>query len=117
MTKFEVLNQLNQNQMDTKEAYRLLYNQPKERKPRKAHWVKVRIRIPESKGVTILLAVLLALPIHIGIIKWIVSKRANQQISEQFQFTPRELIELVAVKGVRVNIHTKTNEKIMLRTI
>ncbi|TNF09325.1 MAG: hypothetical protein EP317_00980 [Bacillota bacterium] len=117
MTKFEVLNQLNQNQLDTKKAYKLLFEQPRERKPRKAHWVKVRISIPESRGVTILLAVLLALPIHIGIIKWIVSRRAKQQISEQIPITPGDLIELVSLKGVLVNIHTKTNERIMLRTI
>lgn len=117
MTKFEVLNQLNQNQLDTKKAYKLLFKSPRERKPRKAHWVKVRISIPESKGVTILLAILLALPIHIGIIKWIVSRRANKQLSDQIPMTPRELIELVSLKGVLVNIHTKTNERIMLKTI
>jgi hypothetical protein len=117
MTKFEVLNQLNENQLDTKKAYKLLFRGPKERKPRRAHWVKVRISIPESRGVTILLAILLALPIHIGIIKWIVSRRANHPISDQLPLTPRELIELVSLKGVLVNIHTKSNERILLKTI
>lgn len=116
MTKFEVLNELNQNQLKPEQAYNLLFKAPKERKPRKAHWVKVKIRIPESKGVTLLLAILLALPIHIGIIKWIISKRVNKPINDQIPLTPRELIELVAVKGVRVNIQTKTREHILIRT-
>jgi hypothetical protein len=117
MTKYEVLTEVKKNQIKPQEAYQMMYHYPKERKPKKANWVKVKIRIPESKGVSILLAVLLALPIHIGIIKWIVSKRANRPISDQFQFTPKELLEMIAIKGVKVNIHTKTNEKILIATI
>ena len=117
MTKYEVLTEVKQNQIKPHEAYQLMFKYPKERKPKKAHWVKVKIHIPESKGVSLLLAVLLALPIHIGIIKWIVSKRANRPISDQFQFTPKEVLEMISIKGVKVNIQTRTNEKILISTV
>ena len=117
MTKYEVLTEVKQNQLKPHKAYQLLFHYPKERKARKAHWVRVKISIPESKGVSLLLGVLLALPIHIGMIKWIVSKRANRPISDQFQFTPKELLEMIAIKGVKVNIQTKTNERIRISTV
>ena len=80
MTKYEVLNQLNQKQISTKEAYDYLFPQVKERIPRRARFVKVRVFVPDSKGVSLFLAILLALPIPIGIIKWIVSKKVKKLI-------------------------------------
>ena len=117
MTKYEVLNQLNQNQIGKKEAYNLLYHEEKVKKPRRARFVKVRISVPESKGVSIFLAILLACPIPIRIIKWAISKKANLQVSEQFQMTPMELIELISIRGVKVDITSKDNEKVFVRTI
>jgi hypothetical protein len=117
MTKYEVLNQLNQKQIRTKKAYSLLFHEEKDRMPRRARFVKVRISVPDSKGVSLFLAVLLAFPIHIGIIKWIVSKKANFQISEQFQMTPMELIELISIRGVKVDVKSKNNEKVFVKTI
>jgi hypothetical protein len=117
MTKYEVLNQLNQKQMSTKEAYDLLYKEEKTRKPRRARFVKVKISVPDSKGASLFLALVLAFPIPIGIIKWAISKKANQQISEQFQMTPMELIELISIRGVKVNVVSKNNEKVFVKTI
>ncbi len=118
MTKYEVLNQLNQKQIERKEAYKMLYQTPKERKPRRAHFVKIKIRIPESRGVTILLKVLFALPIHIGLVKLFLPKRKlSEPISEEFDISPLDLIDLIAIKGVKVDIQTKTNERIYIKTI
>ena len=117
MTKYEVLNQLNQNQIGIKEAYNLLFQQENAKKPHRARFIKVRISVPESKGVSIFLAILLAFPIPISIIKWAISKKANIQVSEQFQMTPMELIELISIRGVKVDITSKNNEKVFVRTI
>jgi hypothetical protein len=117
MTKYEVLNQLNQNQIGNKEAYNLLFPQETTRKPHRARFVKVRISVPDSKGVSIFLAILLACPIPISIIKWAISKKKNIQISEQFQMTPMELIELISIRGVKVDIISKDNEKVFVKTI
>jgi hypothetical protein len=117
MTKYEVLNQLNQKQLNTKDAYELLFKEVKERKPHRARFVKVKIFVPDSRGASIFLGILLAFPIPIGIIKWAISKKSNQYISEQFQITPMELIELISIRGVKVDIISKDNERVFVKTI
>lgn len=117
MTKYEVLNQLNQNQLQPRDAYKMIYKEEKEKMPKKAHFVKIKIRVPESRGATIFLAALFALPIHIGFVRMLLSRRLNKQISDDFQFTFNEIIELVSVKGVIVDVHTKSNERILIKTI
>jgi hypothetical protein len=117
MTKHEVLTQLNQKELKPKKAYRMLYPKTKERKPRRASFVKVSINVPDSRGVNIFLKILLLLPIPIFIIKWVVKKRANVQIGDQMNMTPKELIDLISFRGVKVDIKTATHERVLIKTI
>ena len=117
MTKDEVFTQLNQNEIITKQAYQLLYPKQKQRKPRRASFVKMSIRVPDEKGVNIFLSILFLLPIPIFIIKWVVKKRANIQIGDQMNMSPKELIDLISMRGVRVDIKTATRERILIKTI
>jgi hypothetical protein len=117
MNKFEVLTQLEDKKISPKEAYELLFIPPIERKPRRASFIKASIRIPDQKGVNVLLSVLLILPIPIFIIKWIVARRKNFNLGNQFEIEPKELIDLISLKGVKVMIHAKSKERILLRTI
>lgn len=117
MTKDEVLTQTNRQELHPKEAYKMLYPKLKERKPRRSSFVRISIKVPDSKGVSVFLGVLLLLPIPIFIIKWVLKKRANKVISDQFQLTPLELIELVSIKGVKVDIKSNTNERVLIKTI
>lgn len=117
MTKDEVLTQTNLKQIHPRKAYQMLYPKQKVRKPRRASFVKVNIKVPESKAVTIFLGIILLLPIPIFMIKWILKKRSNEVVSEQFQMTTGELIELISIKGVRVDVRSKTNERVLIKTI
>lgn len=117
MSKDEVLTQLNRKEISPRQAYRILYKPVKERKPRRASFVKLSIHVPDSVGVNVFLKILFFLPIPIFLIKWIIRKRTDQVISDQFQLTTGELIELVSIKGVLVNVMTKTHERIKIRTI
>ncbi|HOI85831.1 MAG TPA: hypothetical protein PLP48_07105 [Acholeplasmataceae bacterium] len=117
MSKDEVLTQLNRKEISSRQAYRMLYKPVKERKPRRASFVKLSIHVPESAGVNIFLKILFLLPIPIFLIKWIIRKRTDQVISDQFQLTTGELIDLISIKGVLVNVITKTNERIKIKTI
>ncbi|MBE0700521.1 MAG: hypothetical protein IH571_02430 [Acholeplasmataceae bacterium] len=117
MTKHEVLNQLHKNEINPKRAYRLLYSHHKERKPRKAHFVKIGIRIPESRGISILLAILFILPIYIGLIKLLIKIFAKNGTIGNSNLTAQDLIDLVSVRGVKVNINASSGEKVLIRTL
>ncbi|RJX25259.1 MAG: hypothetical protein C4537_04605 [Acholeplasma sp.] len=117
MTKDEVLTQLTDKKISSQQAYKMLYPKYKERKPRRASFVKLSLNIPESKGINIFLKVLFALPIPIFIIKMVMRRRLKEKISDQVPLTPSELIDLISIKGVKVNVLTKTNEKIKIYTI
>jgi hypothetical protein len=119
MTKYEVLTKLEKKELNKKKAYQLLYNPYKERKPQRAGFVKIKVRVPDEKAANMLLGIILILPLPIFLIKWILLKRFKnqEQISEQFPMSPSELIDLISMKGVKVNISTKTNERILIKTI
>ncbi|PKK97002.1 MAG: hypothetical protein CVV58_03475 [Tenericutes bacterium HGW-Tenericutes-3] len=120
MTKYEVLNQLNKNELSSKKAYRLLFNSPKERKVRKAGFVKVRIRVPESKGATIFLSVLLLLPMPLFLVKLFIPKKikyGTNNISDQFQMTFGEVLELISLHGIKIDIQTNENVRVFIKTI
>lgn len=120
MTKYEVLTQLNTKMMTPKEAYQLLFSQTSERKPKRAGFIVIRIKIPESKGATLLLRFLLFLPIPIFLAKLFVPKKIKNQegaLNDQIPVTPKELIELVSLKGVKVDVETKDKVKVLIKTI
>lgn len=117
MTKYEVLHQIESKKLSPKKAYEMIYKKPKERKPRRASFIKASIRIPDQKGVNLLLSVLLILPLPIFIIRWVMKKRQNIKISDDLEIGANELISLIAVKGVKILVTTKTRERISLRTI
>jgi hypothetical protein len=120
MTKYEVLNQLNQKKIKSKEAYKLLYNSPRERKPRKAGFIKVRIRVPESKGATVLLSVLLFLPMPLFLVKLFIPRKVKygtKPISDEFPMTFSELLDLVSMHGVKIDIKTHDHVRVLVKTI
>lgn len=120
MTKYEVLNQLNENELSSNEAYKLLYSTQKERKARKATFIKIRVRVPESKGATIFLSILLFLPVPLFLVKLLIPwkiKRSSNNISEQLPMTPQELMKLISVHGIKIDIRTHDNVKVYVKTI
>jgi uncharacterized protein YneF (UPF0154 family) len=118
MTKYEVLNQLNKKELKPKAAYKLLFNEQKIQRAHQAGFVKLKIWIPENKGVSIFLGILFFLPIPLFIIRWVINRRINQeQISEQIPLTPKEIVQMISVRGAKLNVQTKDNVKISLKTI
>lgn len=117
MEKIEVLNKCQSKELTPKQAYRELYHGYRQRKPRRAHFVKVSVRINESKGLSIFLAFLLALPIPIGIAKLFVKRKRDEIISEQFPITYGQLINDLLIKGILIDIDAKDEAKIHIRTL
>jgi len=117
MTKDEVLTQISQKEIKPKQAYRMLYPHTKQRKPRRASFVKIHVHANEGKAVNIFLGIILLLPIPIFLIKWIVGKRADKIVNEQFNITAREFLQMISIRGVRVDVKSKDNERVLIKTI
>ncbi len=120
MTKYEVLNQLNQNELKPKDAYELLYNSQKEAKARRASFIKVRIQVPDSKGVTIFLSILLFLPTPLFLVKMFIPrkiKNSTEVISDQLPMIPKDLIKLISVHGIKIDVKTHDHVRIYIKTI
>ncbi len=117
MKKYEVLTQLENGDVKLGDAYNMLYPKMKERKARKAHFVKVSVRIPEERGVNVLLKILLALPIPIVLIKMILKRRGQTQISDQIPVTMKEILDLISIKGAMVNVHASDRTRVSIKTI
>jgi hypothetical protein len=120
MTKYEVLNQLNQNELNSEKAYNLLYKSQKVRKPRRAGFIKVRIVVPEEKGVNRLLSVLLFLPMPIALVKLFIPRRikkGTEQISDQIPLTFNEMLNLISMRGIKIDIKAKDQTRVYIKTI
>lgn len=120
MTKYEVLNQLNNNEIDSTDAYNQLFQTTKERKPRRAGFIKVRIRVPDSKRATFFLGILLFLPMPLFLVKLFIPKKIkNKQdyVSEQLPMAPKDIIRLISMRGVKIDIKTHDHVKVFIKTI
>ncbi len=117
MENYEVLTKCESKDVSPKKAYRELYGHEKHYKLKKAHFIKVRIRINESPGLSVFLAFLLACPIPIGIAKMFIRKKMDEIVSESFPVTYRQLFSEFMVRGIKVEVDAKNEAKIYIKTI
>jgi len=117
MTKYEVLTQLSNKEIKVKDAYNLLYSKQKDRKLRKASFIKLKIIIPNERKVTVFLSILFLLPIPIFLVRMFMTRKLNTNISNEFPMTYKEALDLVQHKDIKIYVTTKTNEKIRIKTI
>lgn len=117
MTHYEVLNQVKQKKIHPKKAYKMMYQKSRIRKPKRAHFVKIGVNIPDEKGVNAFLKVLLFLPIPIWIVKVILRKRADQKLSDEFPITFKEMMNLMMIRGSMVDVKTHDHVKVLIKTI
>lgn len=117
MTKNEVLNKLSKNEIDYKEAYKMLYPNIKQKKARKAHFVKLSVKVPDSNAANFFIRLLFILPIPIWLVKLIVGRRLNRYVSDDIPISFRDLITLAAVKGTYVKVIANDNTKVLIKTI
>jgi hypothetical protein len=117
MTKNEVLNQLKEKSISKQQAYKLLYAKTKERKPRRASFVKLSVRIPEERWLSIILAILFFLPIPIFIFKIFIRGNRKLEISDQIEITAAELIRLISIRGASVSVRTHDQFRVNIKTL
>jgi len=111
----EVLLQLSQGKLSPNEAFRQMYPAHKPVRVQRAHWIKLRIVIPEERGLTRFLAWLFLFPIPFFMIRMVF--RFVKIDKEDMPFTPKELVNLIAVRGILINVNSHTGEKIYIKTL
>lgn len=111
----EILLGLRDNSITPAEAYQELYPKQKDFKMRRAHFVKLRIRIPEDKAVTRLLRVLFLLPVPLILVK-ILLKFVKAEETESLPLTKQEIYRLISYRGIKVEIKSKSGENISIKT-
>ncbi|MDD3126701.1 MAG: hypothetical protein WC479_03895 [Candidatus Izemoplasmatales bacterium] len=114
----EPLNQLSQGLISPKEAYRQLFGDcPKQKvnKPKKAHFIKIRVVIPNETGVTRFLAFLLLMPVPIFLAKIILRK--VQLDPTEMGISKTDLMQMVSTRGILINVTAKDGVKIYIKTL
>lgn len=112
----QTLDRLGRKEIGKRQAYRTLFPKPaKLRGPKRAHFIKLRIRIPESKGVSAFLAFLFWIPTPILFARVILGFVKID--TKDMPLNKQELINLIAVRGIKVDVKTTDGVRIYIKTI
>jgi hypothetical protein len=114
----ELLKQVEANTLKPKEAYQKIYQ---EKRPvhryRRAHCVKMRIIIPDEKGVTLFLRVLFALPIPILLIRPFLKMAVKKGSQGLGDIDMDDISKLISTKGVSINVRSNDGVIVKIKTI
>ena len=104
--------------MDPEKAYDMLYGEKLDiKKLKKARFVKLSIKIPDSKGVTLLLKTLFALPLPIILIRPFLRKAIESNQSLKDEFDTKELMNMISSKGIKIMVNASDGVKIKIKTM
>ena len=99
----------------------MLYGKSGVSRIRRAHFIKLRVVIPEERGVTAFLAFLFLLPVPLGIVRAILRRALKEEHKEEkggsLPFSEKQLLDLIAYKGILVEVKTHEGQKIFIKTI
>ena len=95
----------------------MLYPRIKTKKVRKAHFVKLKINIPDGRVANVMIRFLFLIPIPIWLVTIIVRRRLNQYVSDDIPISFRDLIHLVSIKGSHIKVMTSDHTNILIKTI
>lgn len=116
MNKYQVLNELSENKISVTKAYKLIYDDAPQFK--KAHFVKIKVRINESRGISLLLAILFFIPIPLSIIKMfarIAIKKGYKDLKD-IPLSIDDIMQVISAKGIKVDVDAHDEAKIYLKT-
>jgi hypothetical protein len=111
----EVLNQLYQKNITPKEAYKQLFDHPKMPHRRRAHWVKIRIVVPDDRKATRWMAFLFGLPIPLFLAR--IGLRFAKLDKEDIPFDQKQMMDLISTKGILVNVTSQDGTIVFIKTI
>jgi len=113
------LAKLQSNLISPEAAYKEIYTKKRKRifLTKRAHFVKLKINIPEEEGANKFLKVLFFLPIPIFIFKFFMMFIKEDKLGDGMPLNKKEIIDLITHKGINININTQSGEKVIVKTI
>ncbi|MCF7933086.1 MAG: hypothetical protein K9K93_07945 [Acholeplasmataceae bacterium] len=118
MTQQDVLLQLENRALSPKEAYRVMYPKQKSHQLRRAHFIKMKVRTNEGKGIDLFLSILFMLPLPMFIVRFAIRRmKSKVTVYDGVQLTPEDLANLVGYRGIKVNVDTHDGVKVRIRTL
>ena len=115
------LEQLQGKKINPEQAYNEIYNKKRKRKRipffRRASFVKLRIKVPDQKGVNRFLRVLFFMPFPILILRIILSFVKFDKYTDDIPFSKSEIIGLIQSKGIKIEVDSHSGEKVLIKTI
>ncbi len=112
----QTLLKLSSGELTKKQAYHELYSTKRIIRQRRAHFVKIKIIIPDEAGVTRFLAFLFLLPIPLTFAKIALRKMKNTESSD-IPISKEEMLKLISVRGIKIDVQSNSGEKIYIKTI
>ncbi len=112
----DILKRVEEKSLSCRQAYKILYDSSYPTRPRRAHFIKLSINVPEEKGVNIFLKVLFFLPVPLFLFR-LIFKFAKFNPDDKIPLTKQEILELVGQKGVYLRVNASSGEKILIKTI
>ena len=116
LSDYEIYNKLQSNEISPRKAYKYLYSSESYiRFTNNAHFVKLRIIIPDEAKVTKFLSVLFFFPIPLVLFKLAIPFIKFDKMD--MPITKAELIKIVNSKGIKIKVNAHTKEKVIIKTI
>ncbi|MBI9008879.1 MAG: VanZ family protein [Tenericutes bacterium] len=113
------LARLQTNEISTEAAYKELYKKKRRKMQltRKAHFIKLKINVPEDKTANRILKVLFFFPFPIFIVRFILMFVKEEKYKDNISLDKAEILKLITSKGINIDVNTKSGEKIVVKTI
>ena len=111
----DVLSMVENKKISYRKAYRSIYQRNNRLSfTNKAHFVKLRIIIPNSNKLNVFLRILFAIPFPLFLVRfgfWFVKDQITQE------FTKTDIIKLISSKRMKVEVKANKGERILIKTI
>lgn len=109
----QTLLDLKNNLVTPKEAYQQLYETSKPRRYHRAHFVKIKVRVPDDKAANRVLGIFLALPFPLFFVKLALKFIKDE---EELPLSKEELYKLITYRGISVQVNSISGEKVYIKT-
>ncbi len=113
----QVLVKCGAKELNAKQAYKTLYPKMQSSPQGRAHFIKLKIRVPESKGATRFLAFLFWLPLPLFYVRIGLNFVKSKDGEEPLPIPKSEIMRLLRFRGIRVQVDSHDGTHIDIKTL